>query len=189
MNVAEMDEAPPLNAYKFATLRSLRACLRSFSSLSSLTNSGDFESATILFDLAGAINDPLQRTMVLTPRQKQAITLHLIQDKHVSDVSREMGVTERVVYLLVNTGLRRLLSFLQVGVLPQFSGWKQWEQWQIDYVRHNAGKSRKEIGERVGRSEDAVRVLICRLRKGGERLETGSRRNLGCRPALERQSA
>lgn len=182
----ECGRAPQhLNEYRFATLRSLRECLRSYSSLISLAREGDFTSAAMMLDLSIALgDDPMHRVSVLTPRQKQAITLHLIRDQHVNVAAEEMGVNPRVVYLIVNNGLRRLLAYLQFGALPE-----DWQQWQIDYVRRNAGQPRKELAAYVGRSHDAVRVLIYRLRKQGEIIERSGRRTSRSRSTQERQSA
>lgn len=174
-----------LNEYRFTTLRALRECLRSYASLISLARSGDFTSAATMLDLSIAMgDDPMRGVTVLTVRQKQAISLHLIRDQHVNDVAAEMGVNPRVVYLLVNNGLRRLLKYLQYGALPE-----DWQQWQIDYVRRNAGRPRKELAAHVGRSHDAVRVLIYRLRKQGETIERSGRRTSCSGQTRERRSA
>jgi hypothetical protein len=176
----------PLNEYKFATLRTLRECLRTLGSLKHCAKAyNDFTSAAIMLDLSAAMgDDPSRRITVLTDRQKRAITLHLIEDMHVNAVADAMCVQTRVVYLLVNNGLRRLLAYLQDGTVPD-----GWQQWQLDYVRRNAARPRKEIAEHIGRSDIAVRVLIYRLRKNGEFVESSGRRNTGRRPSLERQSA
>jgi len=182
----ESEGAPQhLNEYRFTTLRSLRECLKSYSSLISLARNGDFTSAAIMLDLSIALgDDPMQRVTVLTKRQKQAITAHLIRDEHVDVVAEEMQVNRRVVYLLVNNGLRRLLAYLQFGSLA-----KDWQQWQLDYVRRNAWQPRKKIAEHVGRSHDAVRVLIYRLRQNGETIERSRRRTPRSRQTTERRSA
>ena len=146
----ESEGAPQhLNEYRFTTLRSLRECLKSYSSLISLARNGDFTSAAIMLDLSIALgDDPMQRVTVLTKRQKQAITAHLIRDEHVDVVAEEMQVNRRVVYL-----------------------------------------PRKKIAEHVGRSHDAVRVLIYRLRQNGETIERSRRRTPRSRQTTERRSA
>lgn len=174
----------PMNEYRFTTLRSLRAVLRSYRSLRSLAQAGDFTSAAILLDLQRALgDDPSSGVTVLTPRQKQAITLHLIQDLSVHVVAEEMGVQWRVVYLIVNNGLRRLLAFLHSGKVPN-----EWQQWQLDYVRRNLDLPRKEIAAHVRRSPMAVRLLICRLRKLGE-VPEGRGGRASCERSQERRAS
>ena len=181
-----MRDLNPMNEYKFATLRTLRECLRTLGSLNQCARYyNDFTSAAIMLDLSAAMgDDPSRRVTVLTDRQKQAITLHLIHDMHVDVVAEEMMVQRRVVYLLVNNGLRRLLAYLQDGTLPD-----EWQQWQLDYVRRSATRPRQEIADHVGRTCVAVRIIISKLRKNGELVESSRRRNLSGRPPLERKSA
>lgn len=160
----ESSASEQLNGYRFTTLRSLRVCLRSYTSLRHLAQGGDFTSAAILLDLTRALgDDPMSRVRVLTTRQKQAITLHLIRDVPVKIVAAEMGIEWRVVYLLVNAGLKRLLQYLQHGTLPS-----EWQQWQRDYVRRNAHLPQEELAATVGRTVFAVRTLIYKMRKSGE---------------------
>lgn len=153
-----------LNGYQFTTLRSLRSCLRSYASLRALSQRGDFTSAAIMLDLNRALgNDPSSPICVMTARQKQAITLHLIQDLPANVVAKEMGIQWRVVYLTVNNGLRRLLRYLEAGELGD-----TWQPWQLDYVRRNLHLTRKELGDAVGRTEYAVKEIIKKRRRVGD---------------------
>jgi hypothetical protein len=121
-------------------------------------------SASIMLDLARAVgDDPSSTVVVLTPRQREAITLHLLHDMPAKVVAKEMGIEWRVVYLIVKAGLQRILTYLQSGVTPP-----TWQPWQLDYLRRNANLPRREIGDAIGRSENAVGIALSKMRREGK---------------------
>jgi predicted DNA-binding protein YlxM (UPF0122 family) len=77
-------------------------------------SSENFKDLCVLADIKTALGlyDKDEDNRVLTPKQKVAITGHLIEDKPQSQVAEEMGISQQAVSLLINTGLKRIQQFL-----------------------------------------------------------------------------
>ncbi|MGH7745139.1 MAG: hypothetical protein ACREQ5_10115 [Candidatus Dormibacteria bacterium] len=173
------------NDYRFASLRSVRAVLRSYRGLYESAAEGDLTSATIILDLARAMGDDWTIT-VLTDRQKQALLLLYVQHLPAARVAEIMAIEQRVVYLIANAGLRRLLAFLQSGKLPTVGPHRIWQPGESEYVRtHAASASRPEMARSLGRTARAVAGRIAKFRRDGILIPA---RKVGRPPAAARRN-
>jgi hypothetical protein len=159
------------NEYRFASIKSLRAALRSFRTLEAL---GDTTSITIILDLRRAM-EPLS---VLTKPQRHAIKLHLIEDLPAEEVAKLLRTTERVVYRNVERGLKSMLGFLQDDYKTD-----KWLPWMFELMRDPL-LTTKEIAVKVGKSVRAVEVCMSRYRESEHIPYRASRR-----PYTHRKSA
>lgn len=164
------------NEYRFTSLDSLRAALRSFKVLEAM---GDTTSVTILLDLRRALgDDPNFTTPIITDHQRTAIQLLLIEDLPVKEVAAKLGVVNRVVLYAVNRGLKSILAFLQ-GEHKVI----QCQPWMFEVMR-NAELTAEEIAPLIGKTPRAVKVLMSRYRES-ERIPYRTRR----RSVADSQSA
>jgi predicted DNA-binding protein YlxM (UPF0122 family) len=140
----------------------LRKVLRTYRSL--LASSGDdVDSAVTLFDLGEVLED----RRVLTPRQREAIRLNLLDELSVADTAIKMGITPRSVYQTVYLGVRRLLVFLQTQQYPPNNQHRPWTQREIDEVIAGNTDLAEKTAKKLGRSTSAVHQMRAALRKDG----------------------
>lgn len=171
------------NTYHFGSLRALKAAIRAYESLKSATLSGDVSSATILFDLDKVLGfDKNVRVKVLSDRQRRAIHLLLIKDYPAHQVASMMGVEPRVVYLTTNRGLNRILRFLHDGTLPKTGNHVLWQNWEKKYLRANSHAPRRELAEKLGRTPNAICLMLSEMRASGEIIRPGGQGKPNTRP-------
>jgi hypothetical protein len=164
-----------LNAYGFASVRSLRDFLRSYRGLEEMS---DVTSVTILLDIRRALgDDPGFHRQVLTARQRQTIQLHLIENRSIADCVIVLNVHKRVVFLTERRALDRILNFLQQNEVVD-----QWEPWMLELLR-NPLLSSVEIAQRIGKTVRAVDHASSKWRDR-DRIprRVGGRRNPGGKP-------
>jgi len=149
--------ATSYNGYAFDNRNSLRQAMKFFYDLEACAKQGDTTSATIVIDIANALE-------VIAPRARLAIKLHLIQNIPAPMVAAEMHVMVRTVYWLVDDGLFAILGYLEKG---RVFGWPADH---LDFIRRNCGTlTNEELGKHVGRTAKAVANQISRMRSNGER--------------------
>lgn len=157
-------DADSLNTYRFTSYKALRGLLASWSLLTEEAQGGNYSSVSIMLDLQKAF------VVAMTERQREAVTLHLLEGKSANDCADRMGIHWRVVYILVRDGVSSLLAYLQNGSRPRW-----WQPWELDYVRTHPYASRKDTAVHLGRSVDAVYKLVWVLRQNGEIIGPGTR--------------
>ncbi len=133
--------------------------MRSFRSLEGM---GDSTSVSIVLDLRRAMgDDPSHPVSVLTPHQRRAIQLHLIDDAKASDVAKQLGISQRVVYITVNRGLKAILAYLQGDQQTQA---KTWFPWMFEVMR-DPRLTPEQIAQKVGKTTSAVNNAMSRYRE------------------------
>jgi hypothetical protein len=170
-----------LNEYQFASIVGLRRVLRSYHDLEALALQGDMTSASILLDLRTALGtDAHDEIFVITKRQREAVTLLLIDGKTGDEVADIMGINRVVVYLHVAVGLKHMLHYLQTKEAEFFR-----QPWLVEYVRKNAHLPRKQLASDCGKSTQTIDRIIRKLRNDGHLAASSrsiSRRNSSRRP-------
>lgn len=144
----------------YNSIAELRRVLRSYTQLRASTS--EVDSAIMFFDLEDALESG-----VMTPRQKEAVQTLLIQGLPASAVARQMGIKQRAVYTTVNSGLKRLHSFLHSGIRPKQNKNVAWTKVEVDYLIAHSGDSRVLLGKKFGRSTSAIYQKLSELRGNG----------------------
>lgn len=97
---------------------------------------------------------------VLTPRQAQAITLCLVQNKREKDAAIQMGVSPtNPVMMYAALGIRRLLDAIEAGELPRFLHHEEPSQ-RHTLVAENNLKALHKLAGRIKSNVD-VAVVDC----------------------------
>jgi hypothetical protein len=148
----------------------LRTALKQYAILA---HANDLDAAADWFDLARALGDEPGFEGVLTPRQRHAISLHLIGDRSVRETAAAMQIDSRTVYLIVNTGLKRIVRFLQSGERPRWNRYSAWTERDTRRIISNARLPRKELAIMLGRSVSSVYQKLSELRAHGLLIASG----------------
>ncbi len=137
----------------------LRKVLRNYRSLLA-SSADDVDAAVTLFDLGQILDDE----RVLTPRQREAIRLNLLDERSAADTAIAMGITSNSLYELLRAGLRRLLVYLQTQKLPSNVPWSRAE---IDTLIDSHAEKATDVAKKLGRSVPAVYQMRSALKKRG----------------------
>jgi hypothetical protein len=143
------------------TLTALRKILRAFQKF----NPREIETATILLDLRNALGDNPMVAPAITPRQRQVIQQHLIEDRSHHDAAKLLNINPRTMRYIEEAALKAILAYLKGEVSPYRI--RQWRPWQIALL-YDGKLTLPELATKIGKSELAIKVMMCRIRKQNE---------------------
>ena len=124
----------------------------------------DIDSATILLDLRDALGDNPQAVPAITPRQRQVIQAHLVEDRCVADAAELLGIKKRSLLAGEAAALRNIMQYLE-GVRSKRR--REWRPWMKALLR-DSSLSLAELAEKTGKTELAVKLKMSRLRANDE---------------------
>lgn len=103
-----------LEKISYASIDQLKNMIRYISIMETSTNEKEL---CIIADIKTALGlyDKDVDNRVVTPRQKQAIVEHLVNDKTQEEVSDLMQISQQGVSLLIQSGLKRIKKYLVEG--------------------------------------------------------------------------
>lgn len=103
----------------YGSTAALKTALRSLHKLKLGAEQGCPTAQAILIDLKTALgeyrSDEKGGRVVVTERQKEAIVLHLVNDRSIQETAHLLGVDPTAISHRVSSGLKRMVNFLQTG--------------------------------------------------------------------------
>lgn len=141
----------------YSSPASMKRAFRSMFRLQARAESGCPTASAILVDLKSGLGeycvDEIMGRRVLTSRQRQAITLHLVYDMSVEDTAAKMGTDPSNVSHAISGGIKRITEFLSTGC----TGPARWENWELETLRnHYRNQGAKYVAKLVGRPVSQV---------------------------------
>ncbi|ASS74093.1 hypothetical protein CIG75_03220 [Tumebacillus algifaecis] len=107
------------DVFDYGSTAALKTALRSLHKLRLSAEQGCPTAQAILIDLKTALgeykSDEVLGRVVVTDRQKEAIVLHLIDDRSLQETAQLLGVDPTAISHRVASGLKRMMHFLQTG--------------------------------------------------------------------------
>lgn len=107
------------DVFDYGSTATLKTALRSLHKLKLGAEQGCPTAQAILIDLKTALgeyrSDDIHGRVVVTERQKEAIVLHLINDRSIQETAKLLGVDPTAISHRVSSGLKRMVNFLQTG--------------------------------------------------------------------------
>lgn len=151
----------PNQDYKITSIAVLRKVLRKFGSF----DCNEIDSALMLLDLRDALGDNPMVAPAITPRQRQVIQAHLIEDREAGDAAKHLGIVREALVITERSALTAILAYLQGE--PSAYRSKQWRPWMTALLKDET-LSLSQLSQRIGKTELAIKIKMTKLRKHNE---------------------
>ncbi len=101
--------------YNYNNISAVKRALKNYFKLESKADSGNFDALATLMDLRASMGFEPGSAQILTPRQKECISLCLVEDKTEVQAAKELGISQQAVFYNIRAGLRRIQKYLVTG--------------------------------------------------------------------------